>query len=201
MNPDVDYTVPKALLGINYSHRDIDGTRESGYNFRETGVMKNPTGAVLFKNVPTELTNYSYNDGDLWQGVAGSVCNRNNVSRYAEVAASFVYGPGTGKTSLTFRMGYDYTEIDWQWLVVLLVTQLPVCMLLNSSVLISRNYSKLHYRLNMAFFNAKREGNDVKLAWQTATESNNLGFQIERRIANGEWQKIGFTACQVIPRK
>ena len=51
-------------------------------------------------------------------------------------------------------------------------------------------------------FKATAEENNIKLEWQTATELNNYGFDIERlmtndgdghsSIVNGQWTKIGF---------
>jgi hypothetical protein len=35
-------------------------------------------------------------------------------------------------------------------------------------------------------------GNDIILVWNTATEINNYGFDIERNIAKTSWEKIGF---------
>ncbi len=35
--------------------------------------------------------------------------------------------------------------------------------------------------------------NSVKLIWQTSTEINNLGFDIERKQEHSTWEKIGFT--------
>lgn len=40
-------------------------------------------------------------------------------------------------------------------------------------------------------FSATVNGNSVTLDWSTATESNNAGFSIERKVENGEWTKIG----------
>jgi hypothetical protein len=40
----------------------------------------------------------------------------------------------------------------------------------------------------------------VRLTWQTASEANNAGFQIERRVAesgaSGGWQEVGFVASR-----
>jgi len=41
-------------------------------------------------------------------------------------------------------------------------------------------------------FTAKREGNSVMLRWTTATETNNSGFDIERKSSGSSWSKIGF---------
>ena len=35
-------------------------------------------------------------------------------------------------------------------------------------------------------------GNDVKLLWETATETNNSGFSVERKIAGSEFAEVGF---------
>jgi hypothetical protein len=39
---------------------------------------------------------------------------------------------------------------------------------------------------------ARAEGTDVQLSWQTASETGNAGFAIERRAEGGSWSQIGF---------
>ena len=41
-------------------------------------------------------------------------------------------------------------------------------------------------------FNAKVKQGDVELAWQTKTEVNNYGFEVERKSAAKSWEKISF---------
>jgi len=41
-------------------------------------------------------------------------------------------------------------------------------------------------------FQANVEGNTILLSWQTATESNNFGFEIELNRSAGLWEKVGF---------
>jgi hypothetical protein len=41
-------------------------------------------------------------------------------------------------------------------------------------------------------FNAVMRSGKVNLTWETLLEENNDGFEIERRIGNGQYQKIGF---------
>jgi photosystem II stability/assembly factor-like uncharacterized protein len=41
-------------------------------------------------------------------------------------------------------------------------------------------------------FTADVNNNKVRLQWQTATELNNLGFEIERKSDKNEWRMIGF---------
>lgn len=46
--------------------------------------------------------------------------------------------------------------------------------------------------VELTSFVASVSGNSVKLNWSTATELNNAGFEIERKLSGGEWVKIGF---------
>lgn len=46
--------------------------------------------------------------------------------------------------------------------------------------------------VELTSFTASCRGNSVKLAWKTATEVNNYGFEIERKFVNREWTKVGF---------
>jgi hypothetical protein len=41
-------------------------------------------------------------------------------------------------------------------------------------------------------FTATAEANKVRLTWQTASEQNNKGFDVERMVKQGAWEKIGF---------
>lgn len=41
-------------------------------------------------------------------------------------------------------------------------------------------------------FSANYENDKVLLAWQTSTEINNMGYDVERKMTDGEWIKIGF---------
>ncbi len=50
--------------------------------------------------------------------------------------------------------------------------------------------------VELVAFTAAVDGQDVQLAWITATETNNYGFDIERRIGNDEWVNLAFVAGQ-----
>jgi len=45
-------------------------------------------------------------------------------------------------------------------------------------------------------FTATRSNSVVALKWTTATESNNLGFEIQRLVGSGSWQTLSFVATQ-----
>ena len=46
--------------------------------------------------------------------------------------------------------------------------------------------------VELTSFTAETNDNTVLLNWSTATETNNQGFEIERKLKNQEWLKIGF---------
>jgi hypothetical protein len=46
--------------------------------------------------------------------------------------------------------------------------------------------------VELSSFNGNLINNQVKLSWKTATESNSLGYDIERSALNTNWENIGF---------
>jgi hypothetical protein len=48
--------------------------------------------------------------------------------------------------------------------------------------------------VELVSFTSSVSGNTVLLKWNTATELNNLGFNVERASLSGNWEKIGFVA-------
>ena len=48
--------------------------------------------------------------------------------------------------------------------------------------------------VELTAFNADIKNNSVELNWQTASEINNYGFEIERKLKNSLWENIGFVA-------
>ena len=47
-------------------------------------------------------------------------------------------------------------------------------------------------------FNAVRSGHNVNLTWQTGTEQNNSGFEIQRFNGAGGWQDLGFVSTKAV---
>jgi len=52
--------------------------------------------------------------------------------------------------------------------------------------------------VNFKSFSASRNKNLVSLKWTTASENNNLGFEIQRLIGAGSWQTVSFVYTQAI---
>ena len=47
---------------------------------------------------------------------------------------------------------------------------------------------------SLVYFKATEIGRDILLEWQTSSEFNNFGYDIQRRILTTEYEKIGFVA-------
>jgi hypothetical protein len=45
--------------------------------------------------------------------------------------------------------------------------------------------------VELSAFTSTVDRRDVKLNWSTSTETNNSGFDVERKSVNGEWSKVG----------
>lgn len=46
--------------------------------------------------------------------------------------------------------------------------------------------------VELTIFNTTVNGNTAKLSWVTGSEINNYGFDVERKVLNGVWSKVGF---------
>jgi len=47
-------------------------------------------------------------------------------------------------------------------------------------------------------FEAEKKSSSVMLVWETASEQDNAGFEVERKLDNGSFEKIGFLASKAI---
>ena len=53
--------------------------------------------------------------------------------------------------------------------------------------------------VKFTYFNAARSGQNVNLTWQTTTEQNNTGFELQRFTGGvGGWQDIGFVSTKAV---
>ena len=190
-----DYATPPpggGLSGLNYIHYDIDGSSVgTGGWFRETGVIQNVSGLTVNGDALTELAPYSYTDGPVWRGFAGSACERTGVSRCAQVAAAANFA--LPQSSVSFRMGYDYNYTNS-----------------NFNAQPTRQYGsrfgcfsfpqQTPLPVYLKSFAAERylRTSTVNLKWTTSSEMNNTGFEIEVNRSGDNWESIGFVATQAI---
>ncbi len=53
-------------------------------------------------------------------------------------------------------------------------------------------YIDFYLPVELASFSASVSDNNVNLNWETSTETNNRGFEVERKLKNQDWAVIGF---------
>ncbi len=189
---DNDFVTPASLLGINYTHYDIDGVASNstnGYQFRETGLVENIAQLLTVSaNANTELVPYSYSTGTKsWKGYAGSTCNRNNTSRCAEVVASFKYNSVNNPLSaVTVRMGYDYHKTGNTSGAY---NQQPTR--LYASKFGCFNFpSEIPLPVKLLSFSGSYQNQASLLNWEVAEEINFDHYEIERSSNGYDFTKI-----------
>lgn len=192
---DNDFQNPASLEGLNYVQFDMDGLSNDnpdGYTLRETGLIQKITGTYLSVNANTELTKYNYtSESKNWTGFAGSLCGRTNISNCAEVMASFKYT--TMQSEITVRMGYDYHKTGLSSIGT--YNNQPTFQHASKFGCYTfpiQNILPVTYKS----FSAKRNGRNVYLLWQTATETSNKGFEIQRKIDSEAWKKMAFISSK-----
>ncbi|MBN8546804.1 MAG: hypothetical protein J0L60_11805 [Ignavibacteria bacterium] len=118
----------------------------------------------------------------------------------------------TGGTAFTYDLTLNYEDSDlgnvpenkinvakwdgstWQFITATVDT-------VNNTVTVTGLSSFSDFVLNdldaplpveLVNFSAKSKNRNVILSWETKTETDNSGFEVERKDKNGDWKKIGF---------
>ncbi len=141
--------------------------------------LKSPSGLAAVSNQYNRVTliwtdNSSLESNVVLERKSGDSTSANNYSVVATLPANTIAFQDTtvsGSTGYTYRVKFtnsdSYSDYSNQAQVVTLV---PV---------------------ELTSFTSSLEGALVKLNWITASEKNNRGFEIERKM-NGDWQKVAF---------
>jgi len=101
----------------------------------------------------------------------------------SEAGTPEVTSSGTGQTGITAIALRQYS---------------PSQNIIVDGIRVSDSWSQAPLPIELTSFTIFARKNSVELNWQTATEVNNYGFEIERKysgpadISNNSWEKIGF---------
>jgi len=176
------YTLP-ATAGGNVLTADIDQFGVSGQTLLSSAQVTAPINAAMYQTVELEFDNdfrmlvasdESYvevsTDGTTWTSVwtkiGVSVRNTHEVVNISsQVALSNFY--------LRFRS----VQPGWHWWWVV------------DNVLVKGSNP---IPVELTSFIASANGSDVTLNWSTATETNNKGFEVQRKAVGGEFNSIAF---------
>lgn len=141
----------------------------------------------------THYTYHNFSGGSYYDGTVSSTMDN-------EISLNITYNSGNAT-----QIGTDYIDVatvyfaildpmtsvslDWTSKEVYAVNTVTP---LNEGMWINENTTMLPVELKS--FSATADMNSALLKWQTATELNNFGFEIERRQSNetAVWSKVGF---------
>jgi Secretion system C-terminal sorting domain len=185
-----NYTETVALTGLNYVHYDIDGISDNSYQLRETGVVKEISGSNpgINVNANSELNPYNYTgDASTWRGFMGSVCNRDNTSRCAEVVAAFKFNGAL--STVSFRMGYNYDRLSGNGLndqPGRLYASTFGCFTFPQPVFLP---------VKLLSFSGSYNNNAAGLSWETESEINFDHYEIERSSNGTDFTYAGKVAA------
>lgn len=196
-NTSSDFATAVSLSNINYVHYDIDGNDAGNVSrgtpgswFRETGAAKRITNAnpIVMANYPSELTVYNYSDAISstdWAGFAGTVCDRDGVSKCAQIASSFSYNGAY--PSITFRMGYDYNAGGNVGRPTRQYGSRLGCFNFPAQVTLP---------VKLTSFSGSYSNNNTVLNWESASELDFDHYEIERSADNSSYVLAGSVASK-----
>jgi hypothetical protein len=100
--------------------------------------------------------------------------------------------------ALAYRLGYS--DDSWEDLAAILnegANILSKSSQFNSEYALGSKTGVNSFPVELVSFAAELGNNNVILTWETATEVNNYGFEVERQVCNGQstisnWQTMGF---------
>jgi len=154
-----------------YSQGNVSGTNSVGgfMGYYNSDYIKNcySTGGVSGnKNVGglVGFNNNSQIENCFWD------------TETSEVSAS---AGGTGKTTLEMQTETTFTDAGWNFDTVWTMNGYPDLMVNPLPI-------------ELSSFSVSLIENGIELNWETATEINNYGFDIERKPEIGSWENISF---------
>ncbi|MGB8193551.1 MAG: sialidase family protein [Chitinophagaceae bacterium] len=185
------------------SMTNIGSASFNGYlNCINFGTTENHIVAV-FTNFGVNNVWYTSNGGASWRAIDGNLPDM--PVRWA------VFEPGSNtKLVIATEFGIYSTDAvngaSTVWMPHLGVPLVRVTMLKarpSDNTIIASTYGRgmfsaiipaATFPVTMVDFTGKLQGNNIVLNWQTATEQNNKGFEVERSTDGGNFRKIGFVA-------
>lgn len=146
--------------------------------------------AISFAQCPATLA--TGDAGDTYTSAYGSSCSgfsgTATITSYSGATAPFTagasetYNVGCATNDITLTKAGTAVNNTATFIEVIFTTPAITCRYLPSGAL----------PVELSDFSAKKEANTIALAWGTASEKNNAGFEIEHSTDSKTWKTIGF---------
>ncbi|MDZ4711191.1 MAG: T9SS type A sorting domain-containing protein [bacterium] len=161
--------------------------------------------AGLLSNAVISNVNPKYTVGSITNSYNSMQSFQNYVSSPNRIGIQIFYAGGPGDTLTTDPGMFGYGELIVTVAFDILQNQMPnlVWDNVNTGVVNTQNQNAGVINVGgyngplpveLSSFTSVISRNNVTLNWATLTETNNNGFDVERKNANGEWTKISFIA-------
>ena len=163
------------LMGKSGIHSRYETTLVGQY---QTSIVYTNDTASYVSNVSNYVFNFIYADYKYLRN-----------AQYGDSIAQVTAGSTSGTTYLTTYWGIAGADI-----ITLMKNASKAVADLMYTAWIDAGSPSQALPVELVSFTANQSGNSVNLKWNTATEINNAGFDIERSSDNMNWNKISFAA-------
>ncbi len=171
-----------------------------------TSVDPLQVGLMTLSSTPVDITNVSDDNDGKKLSVKVTITidkikstEENIYVRYTNngwASSSFVLATGSGTTYEATIPAPDVT-VNTKYYVLTTTATAGGQLTHSTADLLTIDYynwggDNQSLPVELTSFNATHKKGIVDLKWETATEINNNGFEVERKSASAEWSKIGF---------
>ncbi len=167
--------IQQTNLDIWQSQDVLFSSSMTGYLLESNKLYRTTNGGSTF-NLVTGVTGYS---------VAGKFSN------YID-STFFITGYETFRSLDGGKNWYMFPELDLIRINGLHLLNPGSGYSAGETGLILRYYDTLYTPVELSSFLAKSEGQKVQLTWTTATETNNKGFEVQKKSFGNKWNPIGY---------
>jgi hypothetical protein len=169
--------------------------REAASFWNLTSTSSNPVGLtyrtatspapITGNEIIINLNQVSFGDQSEFDDLVARIDNAPNTHRFGRYRVTGINNPAA------------FMNLQWKTSGTGVTTQVstlaPVSPWVSSAVTINAvNPGNVPLPVELVSFTASYKNSAVMLSWKTETEVNNYGFNVERRINEGEWDSIVF---------
>jgi hypothetical protein len=197
----VDVSRPSNMVIVG-SYDTYPGASGNGFNGCWGVYPYLPSGNIIISNIAAQNTSNgemmvltpNYVRGCYLEGQVTNASNNQPINAAAVQIMSTTTADNTAVTG-NYKIGQLQSgSFTVKFSKTGFITQMINNVTLNNGVLTTLNVALQPVPpapIDLVRFDAKADGQDAVLTWQTASEINNQGFEVQHRTTTGDWDPIG----------